>query len=63
MRRLRVAVRVEVDLDRGDLLAGARELLLQRFLVAGEEASDGPAARGGLEEVRLRGRGGGVHCY
>jgi hypothetical protein len=46
--RARVAVRVEVDLDRGDLLAGARELLLyvvlDVILVVWEDVGYGPAA-------------------
>lgn len=64
VRRERVAFGVEFDLYRWDLLARARDLLLERLLVTREEASDCPSAAKELEWSELEeGEGQDLHCY
>lgn len=50
-----VAVRVEFDLYRGDLLARAGELLLQRLLITRKEAGDRPSGEWRLDWALLGG--------
>lgn len=64
VRRERVAFGVEFDLYRWDLLARARELLLQRLLVPREEAGDCPSVAKELDWAALEdGEGQDLHCY